>query len=180
MSTDGYMLNIASVLLDLCDPFLDNEQKVRLTIRCRRCCDYGAHPVWLYCSRWRQSALIDPTYPFRSRRLDWFKETRMIGTSEAAQEWAKQTYPATDRTKRAPGSASFLRAADRTNGAFDSAEPYQPNFITECFFLTATALHLSLIRVFLLYNHVTRELRELKKVIDDMTASRPTWVVRLS
>ena len=55
---------------------------------------------------------------------------------------------------------------------------YQPNFITECFFLTAVALHLSLVRVFMLYNHVTRELRELKKVVDDMTASRPTWTVR--
>jgi hypothetical protein len=29
VSSDGFMLNIASVLLDLCDPFLDSPQKVR-------------------------------------------------------------------------------------------------------------------------------------------------------
>ena len=55
---------------------------------------------------------------------------------------------------------------------------YQPNFISECFFLTATALHLSLVRVFQLHTHVQRDLRELKRVIDELTESRPSWSVR--
>jgi len=38
VASDGFMLNMATVLLDLSDPFLDNAQKVRmpalLTLHC--------------------------------------------------------------------------------------------------------------------------------------------------
>jgi hypothetical protein len=59
-----------------------------------------------------------------------------------------------------------------------TAEAYQPNFISECFFLTAVALHQSLIRLFSLYGQIVRDIRELRTAVDQLNASRGSWTVR--
>ena len=59
-----------------------------------------------------QNALIDLSYPFKSRRMDWLKETRMTGTSEAAQTWAQETFGAGRRPPLTRGD-SASDAADQ-------------------------------------------------------------------
>lgn len=96
-------------------------------------------------SKGPKAALIDPMYIHRNYRVDSSKETRLAMQEKEANEWAKEQ--------------------PRPDG--------QPNFISECFWLTAYFLHLGVNRSIVKYTESINAIREIQRHIKDLERSRP-------
>jgi len=93
---------------------------------------------------------VDPNYIHSQRsRLDLTDESRLKATSQDATEYSQQL-------------------AD--NGA-----PKEPNFPTECWFLTLQSHHIGIHPIIRRYQRRLRHLREIQKLVEDLEKSEPAW-----
>ncbi|CAI9099664.1 OLC1v1036520C1 [Oldenlandia corymbosa var. corymbosa] len=110
-ASTGMFVNLSSVMLRLCEPFLD----ANLTKRDK----------------------IDPKYVFHGTRLELRGLTSLHASSEEVNEW-------------------LLRNNDcKENGKF--------HFISECFFMTARAVNLGLLKAFSEWNNLGRNIARCKE-----------------
>lgn len=161
VSGDGFMLNVMHVLLQLCEPIVNGG--------------------------WKMLQKIDPTFPQSSHRLDYEDATRLAADSdmlkrwwvdqrnENAQESLTRHLEAAARESGAAASASSSQAASGSEDA--QAAPQQVakefGFVTECFWLTLSSIHLGFIAVENMYEEsILRTLRHLKDLIDEMEAAK--------
>jgi hypothetical protein len=115
VSTDGFMLNLSSVLLQACQPFTDGikDEKVRFRFRFLilfHCfiffflyiyVNYNLYQIWyfiqllnylfivilIYCSVLHQIKRIDGSYYQFTQRLDTSQETKLSASLEAVNAW---------------------------------------------------------------------------------------------
>lgn len=95
---------------------------------------------------------VDPYYPFHPKaRVSIASEARFSCTSQEADAWLNQM-----KKKEHP--------------------PWQqPNFSTECFYLTLHAHHLSIIPIMRKYQRRLRAIRDLNRMIEEMEGNHPQW-----
>lgn len=176
VSGDGFMLNVAHVLLNLCEPIIR--------------------------AGWSKLSLIDCTYPQSSHRLDYTDETRLAADSNLLRLWwvDQRNENAQESLQRA------LRNAEREAGTFCNAssgsQPMaassseQPradsasditarnsndlsdeavtvstefNFVTEIFFIAIRAVQVGFVPVVTLYEEtLAKSLSRLKSMVDEM------------
>jgi ubiquitin conjugation factor E4 B len=77
------------------------------------------------------------------------KETKLHSSDEAYQRWLDEPLPA------------------------DAAPP---NFISECFYLTVSFLHIGPQKMYDTYNNLERELGELENAVKNLENTRSTWM----
>ena len=67
-------------------------------------------------------------------------------------------------------------AAEYTESLTKAGQPAkEPNFPTECWFLTLQSHHVGVLPIVRRYQRRLRHLRELQKMVDDMEKSEPAW-----
>ncbi|XP_076451864.1 LOW QUALITY PROTEIN: ubiquitin conjugation factor E4 B-like [Babylonia areolata] len=95
---------------------------------------------------------IDTFYPFHPKaRVSIKSEARFSCTSQEAEEWQAQL----EKQPNPPWS--------------------DPNFSTECFFLTLQCHHLSIIPITRKYSRRIRAIRDLNRMIEEMDGNHPQW-----
>ncbi|XP_059477156.1 ubiquitin conjugation factor E4 B [Neocloeon triangulifer] len=95
---------------------------------------------------------VDEMYPFHPNSLvDVTNETRLKFDSQEATKWLDDLKNSKDHSWQ------------------------EPNFSTSCWFLTLHCHHLSLLPAFNKHKHRLRALRELSKLVDEISATEPQW-----
>ncbi|CAK8686773.1 unnamed protein product [Clavelina lepadiformis] len=93
---------------------------------------------------------VDPLYIFyNTSRLDIQSETRIKATKDEASLWIEKNQ--------------------------SSWQQQNPNFPTECFFLTMHAHHLSIVPIARLFLRRQRGMSELRSMIEDLESSQSQW-----
>jgi len=167
VSTDGFILNLADVLLRLCAPFMD--------------------PAGSKINS------IDPNFVFSSHRIDYTDETRLVVDSAELAKWLDpRNLNAQDSYRRAQGaseaSAADASGADNCDGdeddeasiraglaemadVQDALKKGEFGFITECFFLTTRTLQFWLQSVVQLYQDLLQKLQRANNMKRHLTES---------
>ncbi|KAG5535158.1 hypothetical protein RHGRI_023066 [Rhododendron griersonianum] len=145
-ASSGMFVNLSAVMLRLCEPFLD----ANLTKRDK----------------------IDPRYVFYSTRLDLRGLTALHASSEEVAEWLGQENAGkTDVSKQHDAENRFLQSQEATSSGSNIGGPVLHNkpfssscgktkytFICECFFMTARALNLGLLKAFSDFKHLVQDI----------------------
>lgn len=157
VSSDGFMVNLQSILLGFAVPFLDSQySKVRPLSE-----PLTTTPI----EDAAQIDKVDPLYFLRSNRIDIGEETRINASKEEADAFAKK------ETVPAGGSTSFLQRAITHRLATGTP----PNFITEIFFLTAACFRLGLLKVGRDFENINRRVNDYKKRLKEVERDT-SWV----
>ncbi|KAI8541697.1 hypothetical protein RHMOL_Rhmol08G0082500 [Rhododendron molle] len=145
-ASSGMFVNLSAVMLRLCEPFLD----ANLTKRDK----------------------IDPRYVFYSTRLDLRGLTALHASSEEVAEWLGQENAGkTDVSKQHDAENRLLQSQEATSSGSNIGGPVLHNkpfssscgkikytFICECFFMTARALNLGLLKSFSDFKHLVQDI----------------------
>ncbi|PVD36627.1 hypothetical protein C0Q70_03613 [Pomacea canaliculata] len=95
---------------------------------------------------------VDPYYPFHPKaRISIRSEARFSCTSQEAEMWVEGI--------RKRGDHKWQ----------------EPNFSTDCFYLTLHCHHLSIIPIMRKYQRRLRAIRDLNRMIDEMEGNHPQW-----
>ncbi|KAG9144496.1 hypothetical protein Leryth_025015 [Lithospermum erythrorhizon] len=161
-ASSGMFVSLSAVMLRLCEPFLD----ANLTKRDK----------------------IDPNYIFESSRLELRELTALHASSEEVSEWIKkfnvgnidgsgnknegknwllQSQEATSAGTNAGGSVLQLNKPMSS----DSQKP-KYTFICECFFMTARALNLGLLKAISDFNHLVQDLSRAEDSLSTLKEMR--------
>jgi len=178
VSTDGFVLNLAHVLLRLCIPFMDTSQS--------------------------KIGNIDPYFVFSSHRIDYSNETRLVVDSSQLSKWldprnpnAQESYHRAQTASGASGatagsSSAEIVAMDEEDdaageaemiGVLDALKSCEFGFITECFFLTLRCLQFWLQSVVQLYQDLLQKLNRannLKRQLSESSRTDPNLERELS
>jgi len=149
-SSEGLLINLAGVLLKLCDPFLTADFK--------------------------KIALIDPEYTL-CPRLDLSKDTRLLATSAEIEEWADEAREQLLARKKGtkgeqvsdfePNWTDEEMTQMREQHGHLLEKPLPFSFITECFWLTLRALHVGVLKSMSQHQALVRRLAQLSQEGDD-------------
>lgn len=181
------MVNLASVLLQLCKPFMDtNSDKVQSTSWSAMGVCSGAFSsvvsvrpsVVRYIlarecfvltrgdfSSFRQMNKIDPRYTGSPRaRVNFREETRMAVKAPEAVQWVAQNgIPPLNVEGTFVAWQSLIGVLYRlSRWSVEPAEPY--NFICECFFMTIRCMQLGTRRLMQMYTRMNEELHRRSEV----------------
>eukprot|EP01122_Echinamoeba_exundans_P013130 TRINITY_DN5679_c0_g1_i1.p1 TRINITY_DN5679_c0_g1~~TRINITY_DN5679_c0_g1_i1.p1 ORF type:complete len:1180 (+),score=276.71 TRINITY_DN5679_c0_g1_i1:327-3866(+) len=101
--------------------------------------------------------LIDSEYYVKAvdRAGAYKEETRMLSTTDEAEKWLQAR-------RNELGITADAMEVDSTPSA---AASKKPNFVTECFFMTLTSLHIGLLPVFERYEEYKRALAEAAQLL---------------
>jgi len=149
-SSEGLLINLAGVLLKLCEPFLTVDFK--------------------------KIGLIDPEYTL-CPRLDLSKETRLLATSSEIEEWAEEAREQLLTRKKGtkgemvgefePSWQPEKLAQIKEEHPHLLVKPLPYSFITECFWLTLRALHVGVLKSMSQHQALVRRLAQLSQEGDD-------------
>ncbi|KAI4389267.1 hypothetical protein MLD38_001507 [Melastoma candidum] len=145
----GMFVNLSAVMLRLCEPFLD----ANLT----------------------KQDKIDPKYVFYSNRLDLRPLTAMHASSEEVTAWIEKNNSGVDDGSKlhTDGDNRFLQSQEASSsGSGHSTSPEKPKypFICECFFMTARALNLGLLKAFSDYKHLAQDIARFENTLSTLKA----------
>jgi ubiquitin conjugation factor E4 B len=146
-SNDGFLTNLAVVMLGLCEPFMDPSSK--------------------------RVALIDASY-FMSPacRVDVSKDTRIAATGDQIAAWCDRDNLA--RVKARLSATPDRHVVDDEEDDVAVAESF--GTVTEFFFLTARCLHVGPLALFARMDSMYRELHEIQgqlQELEQMMADAP-------
>ena len=144
-ASHGFVVNLGSVLLKLCLPFLNPDDG-------------------------KAFARITPAWIDGSGRVDWTELTKLTMTEGDDAASAAVLSPGAV----AAAAAATLSPAP-TDGRPGTAPPSAAgfHFICECFFLTGYAMHLGLVRALTEFVASSRDLGRRIQVLQDMDRARP-------
>ncbi|XP_043723166.1 probable ubiquitin conjugation factor E4 [Telopea speciosissima] len=155
-ASSGMFVNLSTVMLRLCEPFLD----ANLTKRDK----------------------IDPKYVFHGTRLDLWSLTAFHASSEEITEWINKDNPF---EKKSDDENRLLQSQEATSSGssaggpllFSNARPMSScggkpkySFICECFFMTARVLNLGLLKAFSDFKHLVQELSRCEDTLSTLKA----------
>eukprot|EP01113_Clastostelium_recurvatum_P014474 TRINITY_DN1788_c0_g1_i3.p1 TRINITY_DN1788_c0_g1~~TRINITY_DN1788_c0_g1_i3.p1 ORF type:complete len:1204 (-),score=380.22 TRINITY_DN1788_c0_g1_i3:63-3674(-) len=168
VSSDGFMVNLSTVLLKLCEPFLD--------------------PAFAKVDS------IDSGYFVASSRMDLSKDTKLAATSDETASWIDVRNPSRAQNWRvqqqmqsgglnaapaaagaAPGSPAAAPGSPARASASDTSVP-APNFITECFFLTMRCMHLGYIKTLGRLEKLGKSYHDTNNAKKELEDSKPQWM----
>ncbi|XWS32926.1 hypothetical protein CRYUN_Cryun22dG0032600 [Craigia yunnanensis] len=152
-------VNLGAVMLRLSEPFLD----ANLTKRDK----------------------IDPNYVFYNNRLDLRGLTALYATLEEVAEWFNKDNPVKTNESRAHGDDEnhLLQCQEATSSGItlnvkpttSSDEKAKYPFICECFFMTARALNLGLLKAFSDFKHLVQDISRCEvATLKDMQGQAPS------
>jgi ubiquitin conjugation factor E4 B len=158
-STDGFLLNLCSVFLELCDPFMD--------------------------PGYTKVGMIDSSYFVAHSRIDLSKETKLAATSDEVAAWVDKRNPNRWRHQGqspAPNTTSPTitpqsptptpTPENRAPPPASTPKTEGPNFITECFFLTLRTLHLGYLKTVHKLQTLMRQLKEEQNAKREMMTNK--------
>lgn len=146
-ASSGMFVNLSAVMLRLCEPFLD----ANLTKRDK----------------------IDPTYVFRSKRLDLKGLTALHASSEEVSAYISELNNGRSdvSTENSVSDNRLFTSLEATGSSSNSGGPVQNlrsvsssgekikyPFICECFFMTARVLNLGLLKAFSDFKHLVQDI----------------------
>ncbi|KAK7365046.1 hypothetical protein VNO80_13820 [Phaseolus coccineus] len=156
-ASSGTFVNLSSVMLRLCEPFLD----ANLTKRDK----------------------IDAKYVHYSNRLKLSGLTALHASSEEVAEWLNSKSPAktgatnqyNDDQKRLQqsqeaSSSGSNNAGELSNENSARAEKTKYSFICECFFMTARVLNLGLLKAFSDFKHLVQDISRCEDALSTLKA----------
>eukprot|EP00252_Welwitschia_mirabilis_P016787 TRINITY_DN3721_c0_g1_i1.p1 TRINITY_DN3721_c0_g1~~TRINITY_DN3721_c0_g1_i1.p1 ORF type:complete len:1020 (+),score=199.58 TRINITY_DN3721_c0_g1_i1:182-3241(+) len=166
-ASPGMFVNLGAVMLKLCEPFLGDPKKMNL---------------------------IDPNYVLQNSRLEFRKLTALYASSEEIATWVdKRNYSRTEGFKQLQKQkeederrllhsrgASCSSNSDASNSIVGSSKhqisrnerQIKYSFVTECFFMTARALNLGLIKVMSDFKALMQELSRCKEALEALESQR--------
>jgi len=146
VSSEGFMLNLGSVMLRACQPFTAGikDEKIKL---------------------------IDSSYYLFTTRIDTSHETRLSASVEDVNAWIstqkkKNEKPPTDAFEKEDSEAVAETKKD-FSGSF--------GFVTEAFFLTHYCLHVGLVRTCSMFSNFHQAMARVHKKIQDLEHTMPQW-----
>ncbi|XP_058226319.1 probable ubiquitin conjugation factor E4 [Rhododendron vialii] len=145
-ASSGMFVSLSAVMLRLCEPFLD--------------------------ANFTKRDKIDPGYVFYSTRLDLRGLTALHASSEEVAEWLGQENAGkADVSKQHDAENRLLQSQEATSSGSNVGGPVLHNkpfssscgktkytFICECFFMTARALNLGLLKAFSDFKHLVQDI----------------------
>lgn len=159
VSTDGFMLNLSSVLLQSCQPFTDGikDEKIKR---------------------------IDGSYYQFTQRLDTSQETKLSASLEAVNAWVNARRSQAEVEQGLPPLVEDGEPADQGGeGKGKGKEKERPakkelgsfDFVTEAFFLAHYCLHVGLMPCCALRTTYAESLSRVYKQVTDMEHTMPQW-----
>jgi len=138
VSSDGFLINLASIFLRLCDPL--------------------AAPNSPHLSK------IDASYPLSKHRMDLDQETRLSATAEDVAYWLSPADPALRRAYEA--RCAEAGTTPEPPGAAPLAVSASFGTISEYFFLTMRLLHVGLLTSFSVLEQMQQRAHRWKSELD--------------
>ncbi|CAL9770215.1 unnamed protein product [Musa acuminata subsp. burmannicoides] len=150
-ASSGMFVNLSSVMLRLCEPFLDGTATKR--------------------------EKIDPKYLFYNSRLDFRQLTSMHASSEEVTAWIEnENHGKTDKDLESQEATS---SGSNSGTSILQVKPLKSctkkekySFICECFFMTARVLNLGLMKAISDFKHLAQELARCEEDLSSFKAMR--------
>ncbi|WOL01706.1 putative ubiquitin conjugation factor E4 [Canna indica] len=150
-ASSGMFVNLSSIMLRLCEPFLDGTAAKR--------------------------EKIDPKYLFNNTRLDFRQLTTMHASTEEVTAWIENENPG--KIDHMPESVGGTSSVNNSGTSIIQAKPLKGctrkekySFICECFFMTARVLNLGLAKAISDFKDLVQELGRWQEDLSTLKAMR--------
>ncbi|KAJ6371279.1 hypothetical protein OIU77_001728 [Salix suchowensis] len=142
-ASSGMFVNLSAVMLRLSEPFLD--------------------------ANLSKKDKIDPNYVFHNNRLNMRGLTALHASEEEITEWLNIPGK-TDVSAKSNDEENRMLLSQEASSSGNSGEKVKYSFICECFFMTARALNLGLLKSFSDFKHLVQDISRYEDMLSKFKA----------
>lgn len=142
-ASSGMFVNLSAVMLRLSEPFLD--------------------------ANLSKKDKIDPNYVFHNNRLNMRGLTALHASEEEITEWLNIPGK-TDVSAKSNVEENRMLLSQEASSSGNSGEKVKYSFICECFFMTARALNLGLLKSFSDFKHLVQDISRYEDMLSKFKA----------
>ncbi|KAJ6683959.1 hypothetical protein OIU85_007634 [Salix viminalis] len=142
-ASSGMFVNLSAVMLRLSEPFLD--------------------------ANLSKKDKIDPNYVFHNNRLNMRGLTALHASEEEITDWLNIPGK-TDVSAKSNDEENRMLLSQEASSSGNSGEKVKYSFICECFFMTARALNLGLLKSFSDFKHLVQDISRYEDMLSKFKA----------